>query len=239
VNADAALAAVAVETAGATVQGVFGFGINLLAAPLLVLIDPRFAPAPVVLASMLGSALVAWRGRGGLARAAVGWAMAGRLPGTAAGAVVVLAASGARLRPIVGLVVLGAVALSVAGRSVRRSAPTLVGVGVVSGVMNMVAGLGGAPFGLVCQDLPGPVLRPTLATFVLAGGALSVGALAVTGQLGMGALRLTGVLVPGVALGFGLSGLLVPLADRRAAARPGVLLIATAGALAAIVKGPW
>jgi uncharacterized membrane protein YfcA len=239
VNIEAVIAAVAVETFGATVQGVFGFGINLLAAPLLVLIDPHFAPAPVVLASMLGSALVAWRGRGAMERSAVGWAMAGRVPGTVAGAAVVLAAAGARLRPIVGLVVLAAVASSVAGRSVRRRPQTLIGVGLVSGVMNMVAGLGGAPFGLVCHDLPGPVLRSTLATYVLAGGALSVGALAATGQLGMGALRLTGVLAPGVALGFGLSSLLVPLADRRAAARPGILLIATGGALAAIVKGPW
>ncbi len=238
-NAEAAVTAVAVEAVGATVQGVFGFGINLLAAPLLVLVDPRFAPGPVVLASMIGSALVAWRGRGATERAAVGWAMAGRVPGTVAGAAVVLAAAGARLRPIVGLVVLVAVAVSVVGRNVRRNRSTLVAVGAVSGVMTMVAGLGGAPFGLVCHDLPGPVLRSTLATYVLAGGMLSAGALAVTGQLGLTAVRLTAVLAPGVVLGFGLSGLLVPLADRRSVARLGVLLIATAGAIAAIVKGPW
>lgn len=238
-NPETVAAAVAVEALGATVQGVFGFGINLLAAPLLVLVAPQFAPGPVVLASMVGSALVAARGRSSADRRAVGWALVGRLPGTAAGAMVVVAAAGARLRPVVGLVVLVAVGISLLGRQVRRRPSTLIGVGIASGVMNMVAGLGGAPFGLVCRDMPGPTLRSTLASYVLAGGALSTIALVVAGQLGLTALRLTAVLMPGVLIGFGLSTLLVPLADRKAAARPGVLLIALAGAVAAIVKGPW
>ncbi|MHB1711619.1 MAG: TSUP family transporter [Acidimicrobiales bacterium] len=231
--------AIAIETLGATVQGVFGFGINLIAAPLLVLVDPHFAPAPVVLASLVGSALVSVRERGTIDRPSVVWALGGRVPGTLFGAWVVLAAAGARLRPVVGLVVLAAVALTILGRSVRRTRQTLVGVGMVSGVMNMVAGLGGAPFGLVCHDLPGPVLRPTLALYVLIGGTFSALALLVVGQVGAESLRLTAVLVPGVLVGFGLSGFLVPLADRKAAARPGILAIATAGAIAAIVQGPW
>ncbi|MDA8185347.1 MAG: TSUP family transporter [Acidimicrobiales bacterium] len=234
-----AVAAIAIEVLGATVQGVFGFGINLLAAPLLVLVDPHFAPAPVVLASLVGSAMIVVRERGSADRASIAWALGGRVPGTALGALVVLAAAGARLRPVVGLVVLAAVGLSLAGRSLARSPRNLLGVGAASGVMNMIAGLGGAPFGLVCRDMPGPVLRPTLAAYVLAGGTMSAAALALTGELGVESLRLTALLIPGVLVGFALSGLLVPLADRKAAARPGILLIATAGALAAIAKGPW
>lgn len=236
---EATVIAIAIETLGATVQGVFGFGINLIAAPLLVLVDPHFAPAPVVLASLVGSALVSVRERGTIDRPSVVWALGGRVPGTLLGAWVVLAAAGARFRPVVGVVVLAAVALTILGRTVRRTRQTLIGVGMVSGVMNMVAGLGGAPFGLVCHDLPGPVLRPTLALYVLIGGTLSGLALLVVGQVGAESLRLTAVLVPGVLVGFGLSGFLVPLADRKAAARPGILAIATAGAIAAIVRGPW
>lgn len=234
-----AAVAVAIEALGASVQGVFGFGINLVAAPLLVLVDPRFAPAPVVFASLVGSALVTVREHGSIDRFSVSWALGGRVPGTVLGALVVLAAAGARLRPVVGLVVLVAVGLSLVGRRFHRNRRTLFGVGIVSGVMNMIAGLGGAPFGLVCHDLPGPVLRPTLALYTLVGGALSGVALAVTGEVGLESLGLTALLMPGVLIGFGLSGLLVPLADRKAVARPGILFIATAGALAAIVRGPW
>ncbi len=238
-NPEVGLAAVAIETLGATVQGVFGFGINLVAAPFLVLVDPRFAPVPVVFASLVGSALISLRERGSIDRSAVAWALAGRIPGTALGALVVVAAVGARLRPVVGLVVLIAVALLVMGRTVRRSRGALVGVGVVSGVMNMIAGLGGAPFGLVCHDMPGPVLRPTLALYVLIGGAFSAVGLAVVGQVGSESLGLTALLVGGVFVGFALSRFLVPVVDRKAAVRPGILAIAAAGAVAAIVRGFW
>lgn len=239
VTPEGVAAAIGVEIVGATIQGLFGFGINLLAAPLLVLVDPKFAPGPVVLASMVGSLLVAIRERGRLDRFALGWALLGRVPGTAVGAVVVLVAIGSRLRPVVGIVVLIAVGVSLVGFPLQRQRGTLVGIGVVSGVMNMVAGLGGAPFGLACQDMPGPVLRPTLASFVLLGGSMSALALWLGGDLSLGALRLTVVLSPGVLAGFGLSYLLVPLADRKAVARVGVLLIATVGAVIAVMKGPW
>lgn len=234
-----AVAALVIEAAGATVQGVFGFGINLLAAPLLVLVDPRFAPAPVVIASLVGSLLVVLREHGHLDRVAIAWALGGRLPGTALGALVVLAVAGAALRPAVGLVVLAGVGLSVLGRSVRRTPRSLVAVGMLSGVMNMVAGLGGAPFGLVCHDMPGPMLRPTLATYVLAGGGISLAALALTGSLGVTSAGYAALLLPGVGMGFLASNKLVALADRRSVLRPGILLIATAGAVAAIAKGPW
>lgn len=231
--------AIAIESLGATVQGVFGFGINLIAAPVLVLVDPHFAPVPVVFASLVGGVLVSIRERGTIDRSSVAWALGGRVPGTFLGVWVVVAAAGARLRPVVGLVVLAAVALTILGRAMQRTRKALVGVGLVSGVMNMVAGLGGAPFGLVCHDLPGPVLRPTLALYVLFGGTMSGLALVLIGQVDIESLRLTAVLVPGALAGFGVSGLLVPLADRKAAARPGILAIATIGAILAIARGPW
>lgn len=231
--------AMVIEMLGALVQGVFGFGINLIAAPLLVFVDPHFAPVPVVCASLVGSGLVSIRERGLIDRRSVGWALGGRIPGTILGALVVIAVAGARLRPIVGLVVLGAVVLTTIGGKVIRTTGTLIGVGIISGLMNMIAGLGGAPFGLVCQDLPGPVLRPTLAVYVLIGGIMSGLTLLVLGKVGEESLWLTAILLPGVLAGFGLSGLLLSLADRKALARPGVLAIATVGAIAAIVRGPW
>jgi len=179
------------------------------------------------------------REHGHLDRVAIAWALGGRLPGTALGALVVLAVAGAALRPAVGLVVLAGVGLSVLGRSVRRTPRSLVAVGMLSGVMNMVAGLGGAPFGLVCHDMPGPMLRPTLATYVLAGGGISLAALALTGSLGVTSAGYAALLLPGVGMGFLASNKLVALADRRSVLRPGILLIATAGAVAAIAKGPW
>lgn len=235
----AAVAAGVVEAAGATVQGLLGFGINLVAAPLLVLIDPHFAPAPIVLASMLGSVMVGLRERGDVDHRALKWALAGRVPGTAAGTGILAVVTGAALRPVVGVIVLAGVILVAAGRAVRRTPATLLGVGLASGVMSTLAGLGGAPFGLVCRDLPGPRLRSTLALFVLAGALLSAAALGAAGDIDWSSLVLTAILLPGVIAGFGLSNLLVPFVDRRGGARWAVLVVAAGGALAAIAAGPW
>ena len=232
-----ALAAVAVELMGATVQGLFGFGINLVAAPLLVIIDPHFAPAPVVLASMVGSAAVVIRERGHIDRRAVGWALSGRVPGTAIGAGVVVLVAGAELGVAVGVLVLVGVAMVLFGRAISRTPSTLLAIGAVSGIMSTIAGLGGAPFGLVCHDLPGRVLRPTLGVYVLAGAVMSATALALAGKVDVETIRLTVLLIPGVACGFALSTVLVPVVDKWGSARPAVLTIATAGALAAIAKG--
>ncbi len=234
-----ASAAAAVELLGATTQGLLGFGINLVAAPLLVLIDPHFAPSPVVLAGIVSSVLVGTRERGSADGATITWALAGRLPGTALGVWIVAAVASRYLRPLVGAVVLAGAAAVAARRALRRTRPALLGVGVVSGVMSTIAGLGGAPLGLVCHDLPGRVLRPTLAFFSLAGALLAAAALAAAGQVSYVSLELTAVLLPGVFGGFLLSGVLVPVADRWPTMRPAVLALAAAGAIAAIVKGLW
>ena len=235
---EAAIAAIAVEMIGALIQGTIGFGINLIVAPLLVLIDPRFAPGPVVLASMIGSFFVTWRERGTLDRSTLGWALAGRLPGTAIGILILTVTVGGKLRPIVGLMVLVAVLITVPRRRIKRNSPSLFGVGIASGIMGTIAGLGGTPFGLVCQDLPGAVARPTVAAFVTVGAAVSAIALGSAGRIGSEGLILTALLLPGVAAGFMLSSKILGSINQRAF-RVAVLVIATAGGLAAVLKGPW
>ena len=238
VNAVAVCMCVVVEFVGATVQGMLGFGMNLVAAPLLVLIDPQLGPVPLVLSGFVVAALVGARERGSVDRASVGWAIVGLLPGSALGMLIVESVARGRLQPVVGVVVLSGVLFLLAGRgAIRRTQGILIGVGALSGVMSIIAGLGGAAFGLVCHDLPGPVLRPTLSLYVLAGTLLSAGMLAGAGEITGGSLRLTAVLLPGVLGGVGLSRRLIPLADRWSTLRPAVLAVATVGALAAIAKG--
>ncbi|CAN5726702.1 hypothetical protein BH24ACT3_BH24ACT3_08500 [soil metagenome] len=81
--------AVAVVALGATVQGTVGFGANLVAVPLLTLIDPGFVPGPVIVAALVLNVLVGVRERDAVELHQVGWAVAGLVPGTAAGAAAV------------------------------------------------------------------------------------------------------------------------------------------------------
>ena len=88
-----ALVLVTAFVAGAAcVQGAAGFGMALLAAPLLTLVDRSFAPAPLVLAVLPLSVLVAQRDWAYLDRKGLAWAIGGRLPGVVLGAVAAAAA---------------------------------------------------------------------------------------------------------------------------------------------------
>ena len=48
---------------GATVQALVGLGAGLIAVPILLLINPVFVPAPIILASLILTSQMAYRGR--------------------------------------------------------------------------------------------------------------------------------------------------------------------------------
>ena len=77
-------AAAGIVGAGAILQGAVGFGFAVVAAPLLLLIDARLVPGPLVFAALVLVVLMALRDRRGTDLAGVGWILLGRLPGTAA-----------------------------------------------------------------------------------------------------------------------------------------------------------
>ena len=71
--------------AGAFVQGTTGMGIAVVAAPVLVLVDPVYVPAPVLLVGLLTAAGAVLRERHELDSSAISWPLAGIIPGAALG----------------------------------------------------------------------------------------------------------------------------------------------------------
>ena len=67
------------------VQGSIGFGLGVLSVPLLVLIDARFVPGPLLLAALLLTLLIYRRERQSVQSGELGWAYAGRVAGTVLG----------------------------------------------------------------------------------------------------------------------------------------------------------
>ena len=80
------LAASAAIAFGALVQGAVGFGMALVAAPLLVLIRPELVPGPLLVNGLALTLLVARRERDAIDLLGVRWGLVGRLPGIAVGA---------------------------------------------------------------------------------------------------------------------------------------------------------
>jgi uncharacterized protein len=194
--------AMAVAAAGALVQGGAGFGLALLAAPLLVLIDPRFIPGPMLLSALVLTVVMAFRGRQTIHVRGVAWTIVGRVPGVVAGLATITILRQKELAVLFAALVLIAVVMTASGISLHPKRGTLLAAGALSGFMGTVAAIGGPPVALVYQHRPGPELRSTLAGYFVAGSSMSLLGLAAVGRFGRDELLLAAVLVPAILVGY-------------------------------------
>jgi uncharacterized membrane protein YfcA len=225
-----ALAGLAVAL-GALVQGSVGFGIALVAAPLLAIIDPRLVPVPMLLLATAHATLTLRREYRHADWTGVGWALLGRLPGIAIGVLAVAVLPPRWFGLAVAVVVLACVALSVVRWRPRPTVPALLLAGVVSGAAGTASAIGGPPVALLYQHAPGARVRATMAAYFVVGSVLSLTGLFLGGQFGGDALRAAATMVPFLVAGFALSGPVRRLLDH-GWTRPAVLAMAGAGALA-------
>lgn len=221
--------------AGSCVQGMVGFGASLIAAPFLLLIDDRFVPGPITVASVGLNLVPIVAGRGGVVDREVRWAIAGLVPGTLVGGAILAALSTEVLSIVFAGLVMIAVALSLSGLHPRRTPRSLAAAGTASGVMGTVSGIGGPPIALVYQHEPAALLRATLPRFFLAGSLMSIVAIAASGHLGVDQIGPSIVLAAAAQAGWLVSKQLVHHVDGRSA-RPVVLALSVSAAAAVVVR---
>jgi uncharacterized protein len=217
---------------GASLQGLTGFGANLIAVPLLLLISPRFVPGPIVVAGTVLNLLLSIRASSDDVLPDVRWTIAGQVPGAGAAAVVLAATPQKPLILIFAGSVLIAALASASGWRPPVNRPILVGAGAASGFFGTIAGIGGPPVALLWQDAGGPALRASLARHFLAGALIAIPLLIFAGRLGPGEARLALALLPGTVVGFAASG---PITRRVDGRRIRALVIALSAASAIVV----
>lgn len=225
-----------VVLAGACLQGVAGYGIGTLSAPLLFLVNPVLIPGPLVLNATLLNLLMLVRHRMGVSVREVRLAVGGGVVGTllAAGTLMVISPQGFEL--IFGVLILLAVTLSVGGWKPRLNGRNSVVAGAASTYMGTITAVGGPPIALIYQNEKGPLVRANMSAFFMFASVLSIAALVGSGYLGLRELVLFLATAPGVIAGFLMSRWFVGrLPSSRL--RPIILGIAAVAGAAALVRG--
>ncbi len=227
--------ALAVMALGAALQGSVGFGQNLMAAPVVVAIEPDVIPGALLLTAIAINFLVALRERATFDLREVSPAIVGRLPGVVLGAYAVTVLSAEGLGLTLGALVLVAAIVSLTGVAFPVTTRTKAGAGLLSGFGATTVGIGGPPMAILYSGSDGPVLRSTLAGFFLVGTIVSALALVVVGELGSREVELGLPLIPGVVAGYLASSRLAPVLDR-GYTRPVVLVVSTVTAIVILVR---
>ena len=120
--------------AGACLQGVAGYGIGTLAAPLLFLISPVLVPGPLTLNATLLTVFMLIRNRGALQVREVRFAIGGGVAGAVLAALTLLVISTKGFELTFGILILAGVALSVGGLKPALNARNSVLAGAASTV---------------------------------------------------------------------------------------------------------
>lgn len=232
----AVAAAASATLIGATIQGSLGFGMNLVSVPVFALVLPKALPVTVIVLGLpVALAMVRYE-RHAVDRVGVGWIVAGSVPGTVLGAVVVATVATSVLQALAGLIVLVLVLASLGMPPLRARPTTQLTAGFVSGATGTSAGIGGPPLALLYQHHPGSTMRSTLAAAFVFGAFLSLATLLVAGQVGADqvllGVGLTPVVVAGSVVGRRWHGAL-----DRGWLRPAVLAFAGVAAVTALVHG--
>jgi uncharacterized membrane protein YfcA len=221
---------------GSVVQGSIGFGLNLLGAPFIAIVAPDAVPATLVLIAAPLAVSTFVREHHAVDRRALPWMLAGALPGTLGGLLVLDQVGGDSLGILVGAITVTGVALSVASPPVPITSASSLLAGLVSNLFGTASSVGGPPVALLFQHRPGPVARATLSAFFAVSASLSLIGYLATGVLGADQALLALELAPFMVAGLWASRHLHPFVDG-GWLRPTVLVLSTIAGISAIVHG--
>lgn len=215
---------------GATVQGTTGIGFSLLAGPGLIAVDPAFAPGPMVVAGTAISARHVLRERDHLDRGAARRILTGAPLGIAGSLALVTAIDVVALRVVIGVMVIAACVVLLAGfRPPRTPGSEFLG-GAATAFSSLTAALPGPPLAITLHDAPP---APARATIGVVSGSINVAvivSLVAIGRFGAAEMARAAILLPIVGAGLATAAALRPRVDGPRFVPVVLVLAATGGA---------
>jgi uncharacterized membrane protein YfcA len=214
--------AVFVVAVGTAIQASIGFGLAMIAAPILLLIDRNLVPGPLIAAALFLVTWVAWKDRQAINMAHFKAALLGRLVGTPPAAILIGTVSAVTFDMIFGALVLLAVVISLIHANIRATPRNVFFATMAAGFMSTISSIGGPPVALVYQNIRGAELRANLSVLFMMGCTTSLIALSLVGRFHLKDLAYSLVLIIGIVIGVACSAPLRTFIDRHTA-RPFLL----------------
>ncbi|MFT6925166.1 MAG: putative membrane protein YfcA [Psychromonas sp.] len=159
---------------GSFIQSATGFGLAVVAAPLLIHLSPEFIPGPIIIVGLFLGVINSLKYRANISLAGLKYAILGRIPGTVAGALLLFYINIAQLSLLLGIIVLMAVVISLLPVKLEPTPRRLLMAGFLSGFFGASSGIGGPPMALLLQHQQANLIRANMAVFFVAGGIMSL-----------------------------------------------------------------
>jgi hypothetical protein len=196
------LAAIAVIFLGSYVQSSIGFGLAIIAAPILFFIDPIYVPAPITVCALTLSIANTAKHRHAVALGDLKFAILGRIPGTLLGGLLLVYINPEALALFLGGSVIVAVLISISTVMFRASKGSMFIAGLLSGFMGTSSSIGGPPMALVMQHEGSDFIRANLAAFFIVSCIMSLTMLSIIGLFGVEQIKMSLPLLPATLAGY-------------------------------------
>lgn len=221
---------------GSFVQTAIGFGLAIVAAPLLFQLSPDYVPAPICLVALFISILNALKHRANVSIGGLKMALIGRVPGSIAGGMLLLVVSTDVLSLWLGFLVLFAVMVSMLPFRIEPT-PIRMGIaGFFSGFFGTSSSIGGPPMALLLQHQDANQLRGNLSAFFVFSSLISLIVQIPIGFFTLHHVFITIPLIPASWLGYKLAIMTTQSLPKKKI-RVGALILCLVSGLTAIWQG--
>lgn len=220
--------------AGCTVQTAVGFGMALVAAPIIVMLNPTWVPYVLAVTALVLSIQNTWNQRRSVQWKQVIPPMITRIPGTILGTWILLVIAVQSLQILVAAMVLLTVVVSVWLKPFP-STPVNTGIaGFVSGITGTTTSIGGPPMALVMQHGASHNVRANLSAYFIYSCLVSLIGYALVGLMPATMWLVSASMIPVAYSGFFVGKYLRPWVDNRF--RPILLILCGLSASVAIIN---
>lgn len=223
-------------TFGCFIQSLVGFGMGVIAAPIILWLCPQLMPSIIVMVGTILSLIVVIQYRKYLCLHELLFAYIGRLPGTFLASYALILLTQGDLFLILGVFILLAVFLSVYKFKVKATPTSLFIGGMISGLMGTTTGIGGPPIALLFQNEEPNKLRANLSAFFVITGLISLVALHFAGHFSISDFTRAIWLVPIPLIGIYISYLIRDKVNKKVV-KSLILTLCSVSAIVSLIQG--